>query len=173
MDDAQLAFDLAMAAQKILADLRANTTLSGKALGDAGDQAANVYLMEVLRRERPQDGILCEEEIDSTARLLTRRVWVIDPLDGTREYSEGREDWAVHIGLSIDHVAQLGVVALGDGTALSSETPPIPPIANSPLKMLVSRTRPAKEALLVAEALKADLFAYGFGRSQGYGGCAR
>lgn len=159
--DDQLAERLATAAGAILLALRAEG-LDGKALGQAGDEAANAMLCRELRAGRPDDAILSEEEKDSAARLAHRRVWIIDPLDGTREYGEGRDDWAVHVALAVDGVATVGAVALpGLGITLTSGAPvPLRP-ANSPLRMLVSRTRPAAEAVFVAERIGAELVGMG------------
>jgi len=160
-NDEQLAERLARAAGVILLALRAEG-LEGKALGQAGDEAANTMLCRELRAARPDDAILSEEEKDSAARLAYSRVWIIDPLDGTREYGEGRDDWAVHVALAVDGVASVGAVALpGLGVTLTSGAPmPLQP-ANQPLKMLVSRTRPAAEAVFVAERIGAELLAMG------------
>ncbi|PKP88678.1 MAG: 3'(2'),5'-bisphosphate nucleotidase CysQ [Alphaproteobacteria bacterium HGW-Alphaproteobacteria-17] len=159
--DDRLAERLATAAGAILLALRAEG-LKGKALGQAGDEAANAMLCRELRAARPDDAILSEEEKDSAARLAYNRVWIIDPLDGTREYGEGRDDWAVHVALAIDGVATVGAVALpGLGITLTSGAPmPLRP-ANQPPKMLVSRTRPAAEAVFVAERIGAELLAMG------------
>lgn len=160
--DEQLAERLATAAGQILLDLQASGDLEGKALGQAGDEAANAMLCRELRAARPDDGVLSEEEKDSAARLAHSRVWIVDPLDGTREYGEGRSDWAVHVALAVDGVASVGAVALpGLGITLTSGAPtPLAP-ANTPLKMLVSRTRPAAEAIHVAERMGAELLAMG------------
>lgn len=159
--DEQLAERLATEAGAILLALRAEG-LDGKALGQAGDEAANAMLCRELRAARPDDAVLSEEEKDSAARLAHRRVWIIDPLDGTREYGEGRDDWAVHVALAVDGVATVGAVALpGLGITLTSGLPmPLRP-ANQPLKMLVSRTRPAAEAVFVAGRIGAELLAMG------------
>ncbi len=159
--DEHLAERLATEAGSILVALRADG-LEGKALGQAGDAAANAMLCRELRAARPDDAILSEEEKDSAARLAYSRVWIIDPLDGTREYGEGRDDWAVHVALAVDGVATVGAVALpGLGTTLTSAAPmPLGP-ANLPPKMLVSRTRPAAEAVFVAELIGAELLAMG------------
>lgn len=160
--DEQLAERLATAAGRILLDLQTRGDLDGKALGQAGDEAANEMLCRELRAARPDDAILSEEEKDSAARLAHRRVWIVDPLDGTREYGERRSDWAVHVALAVDGVATVGAVALpGLGITLTSEAPtPLAP-PNTPLKMLVSRTRPAAEAVHVAERMGAELLAMG------------
>jgi 3'(2'), 5'-bisphosphate nucleotidase len=159
--DEQLAERLATAAGAILLALRTEG-LEGKALGQAGDEAANAMLCRELRAARPDDAILSEEEKDSAARLAHSRVWIVDPLDGTREYGEGRNDWAVHVALAVDGVASVGAVALpGLDMTLTSGAPVSLQPANHPLKMLVSRTRPAAEAVFVAERIGAELLAMG------------
>ena len=159
--DEQLAERLATAAGQILLALRTQG-LEGKALGQAGDAAANAMLCRELRAARPDDGVLSEEEKDDVARCGQRRVWIVDPLDGTREYGEGRDDWAVHVALAVDGVATVGTVALpGLGVTLTSGSPIALQPANQPLRMLVSRTRPAAEAVFVAEKLGAELVAMG------------
>jgi 3'(2'), 5'-bisphosphate nucleotidase len=160
--DVHLAERLATGAGEILLALQRDSGLSGKELGKAGDEQANRWLMDELRRCRPDDAILSEEEADSEARLSASRVWIIDPLDGTREYGEARTDWAVHVALSIDFEAAIGAVALpGLGITLSSGNPSEAPPANTPPKMLISRTRPAQEAVDVAKLIGAELLPMG------------
>jgi 3'(2'), 5'-bisphosphate nucleotidase len=162
LNDAELAAELAEEAGRILIDLRTNGGLTGRALGEAGDRLANRYLMERLRAERPDDGILSEESRDTLDRLFKQRVWIVDPLDGTREYGEERVDWAVHVGLAVDQVAQVGAVALpGLGVVLRSDKPSPLGAHDGPPRMLVSRTRPAAEALGVAEKLGCELVEMG------------
>jgi 3'(2'), 5'-bisphosphate nucleotidase len=162
--DAELAAQLAKMAGHLLLDVRASGRFEGKALGAAGDKAANELLCAALRRERPQDGLLSEEEKDNPARLGQRRVWIVDPVDGTREYGEERSDWAVHVALAVDGVATHGAVALpelGQGAVLRSDQPaPLAPMAATP-RMVVSRTRPAAEAITVAQAIGAELIPMG------------
>jgi len=162
MTDAALAAHLAEMAGRLLLCVRDAGVLTGKALGSAGDATANQFLCHALRANRPNDALLSEEEKDSADRLVHSRVWIVDPVDGTREYGECRTDWAVHVGLAVDGVATLGAVALPDaGVILRSDRPvPVPP-APERLRMVVSRTRPATEALYVAEALGAELIAMG------------
>ena len=162
MTDADLAAHLAEVAGRILLEVRGSGVFSGKALGKAGDQTANQFLVHALREQRPGDGLLSEEEKDNFERLAQSRVWIVDPVDGTREYGEERTDWAVHVALAVDGVPVHGAVALpGLGAVLRSDRPaPLPP-ANSPLRMVVSRTRPAAEAVAVAEALGAELVPMG------------
>ena len=160
--DVQLAERLATGAGKSLLDLQQSDELSGKSLGKAGDQRANAWLLSELRAARPDDAILSEEEKDDKIRLSAKRVWIIDPLDGTREYGEKRSDWAVHVALAVNGVAEVGAVALpGLDMTLSSDNPGRPTQANEPPRMLVSRTRPAPEAVAVAKKIGAELVPMG------------
>ena len=164
MSDAELASHLARVAGHILVEVRASGVFGAKALGKAGDQTANQFLCHALREARGEDGLLSEEEKDNLARLEQSRVWIVDPVDGTREYGEERSDWAVHVGLAIDGQAAIGAVALPGlegGIVLRSDQPrPLLP-APEKLRMVVSRTRPAKEAVAVAERLGAELVPMG------------
>lgn len=169
MSDADLAAHLAETAGRILLEVRASGMFSAKALGKAGDQTANQFLVHALREQRGEDGLLSEEEKDNAERLSQSRVWIVDPVDGTREYGEERSDWAVHVGLAIDGQPEIGAVALpgldltgtGKGAIVRSDQPqPIPP-APEKLRMVVSRTRPAAEAVAVAEKLGAELVPMG------------
>jgi 3'(2'), 5'-bisphosphate nucleotidase len=160
--DAELCAYLAGEAGKLLLQLQQSGKLNGKALGQEGDRLANARLCAGLRNARPDDALLSEEEKDCASRCATSRVWIVDPLDGTREYGERRSDWAVHVALAIDGIAHDGAVALpGLGITLSSGNPPSLESANKPLKMLVSRTRPAAESIAVAKALGAELLPMG------------
>ena len=164
MTDAALAAHLAAEAGRLLIDVRENSGLAGKALGVAGDAAANRYLCDAIRTARPDDGLLSEEEKDNPARLAKSRVWIVDPVDGTREYSEGRGDWAVHVALSVDGAPVLGAVALpglaGEVVLRSDQPQPLSPMSDLP-RFLVSRTRPAREAEEVAAELGGDLVPMG------------
>ena len=162
MNDAELAAHLAEVAGRILIEVRKAGVFDGKSLGKAGDQTANQFLVHALREQRPDDGLLSEESKDTEERLSKSRVWIVDPVDGTREYGEHRADWAVHVGLAIDGVATIGAVALpGAGQVLRTDAPlPVPP-APGTLRMVVSRTRPAKEATDVAERIGAELVPMG------------
>src|ERR1700691_6080688 len=98
-DDHELAHDLAERAGRLLLDLRAQGG-DPTALKDAGDRTSHEFLLAELAKARPADAVLSEEGIDDKARLTADRVWIIDPLDGTREFGEqGRTDWAVHVAL--------------------------------------------------------------------------
>lgn len=162
MSDAELAAHLAETAGRILLEVRASGVFSPQALGKAGDQTANQFLVHAIRAARPDDGLLSEEMKCDGDRLGKSRVWIVDPVDGTREYGESRQDWAVHVGLAIDGVATVGAVALpGAGLVLRSDRPQPVPAPADPLRMLVSRTRPAAEAVMVAERLGATLVPMG------------
>lgn len=168
MTDAELAARLAAEAGRLLLDVRASGVFDGasdgKALGKAGDATANQFLCHALRHLRPDDGLLSEEEKDNPARLGKSRVWIVDPVDGTREYGEARADWAVHVALAIDGVAAIGAVALpglDGGVVLRTDQPQaLAPMAERP-RFLVSRTRPAAEAQAVAAALGGELVPMG------------
>lgn len=162
MSDAELAAHLAETAGRILLEVRASGVFGGKALGKAGDQTANQFLVHALREQRPEDGLLSEESKDTPERLQKSRVWIVDPVDGTREYGEERADWAVHVALAIEGKPVIGAVALpGAGELLCTGQPRALPPAGTPLRMVVSRTRPAAEAVAVAEKLGAELVPMG------------
>lgn len=162
MTDGALAATLARAAGAMLVELRASSGLKGRELGDAGDAAANDLLVSALRTARPDDGLLSEESKDTKDRLSQERVWIIDPVDGTREYGEGRDDWAVHVGLAVNGKATTGAVALpAQDIVLRSDQPASLPQRANTLRMVVSRSRPAKEAVAVAKKLDAELIPMG------------
>lgn len=157
MTDANLAHAIAEAAGKLLLQVQ-----SEGADGARGDREANRLILDMLRATRPDDPILSEESTDDPVRLASRRVWIVDPLDGTREFAEGREDWAVHIALAIDGVAAVGAVALPRrGITLSSDLPPPLAPAATPPRMLVSRTRPSALCAAVSGALRAETIGMG------------
>jgi 3'(2'), 5'-bisphosphate nucleotidase len=162
-EDAALARRIAESAGRLLMEIRGSALFAGKALGKAGDCVTNRFILEALGQARPGDAILSEEEKDDEARLSTERVWIVDPLDGTREYSEGRSDWAVHVALSVGGHAAAGAVALPAlGVTLASDLPPtLPPPHSGAPRMLVSRSRPAEQAVAVAQAIGAELVAMG------------
>ena len=164
MTDAELAAHLAEIAGRILIDVRESGVFEGKALGSAGDATANEFLCHAIRSARPGDALLSEEEKDDTARCAVERTWIVDPVDGTREYGEERSDWAVHVGLSVGGVATPGAVALpglDDGVVLRTDQPATLPEAADRPRFVVSRTRPAKEAQAVCEALGGELVPMG------------
>ncbi|HXH56891.1 3'(2'),5'-bisphosphate nucleotidase CysQ [Iamia sp.] len=164
-DDHRLAVALADEAGRLLVALRAELRESGAAtLKDEGDRRSHELLMDRLGAERPADAVLSEEGIDGAARLSAARTWIIDPLDGTREFSEPpRPDWAVHVALVAGGLPIAGAVALpAQGITLSTGAPSAPPGAvPARPRVIVSRSRPPKVALAVAEALGAELVEMG------------
>jgi 3'(2'), 5'-bisphosphate nucleotidase len=173
LDDHALAHHLATRAGELLLQLRAELVASGAdpaTMRDEGDRRSNEFLTAALAEDRPHDEVLSEEnwkdESDDVRarRADHERVWVVDPLDGTREFAEPpRSDWAVHVALCVEGEPVVGAVALGAlGTTYSTVAPPsIAPRANQPLRVVVSRSRPPAEALTVASALGAELVEMG------------
>ena len=168
-DDHELAAELAERAGVLLLELRERLLADGveaKQLKDAGDRASHELLVAELAVRRPDDAVLSEEaradERADTSRLTAPRVWIIDPLDGTREYGEGRSDWAVHVALVEGGTPTAGAVALpGLGLVLGTGEPPELPEAPEQLRVIVSRSRPPAEALTIAAALDAELVEMG------------
>ena len=154
---------IAAAAGELLLELRETSGLIGAALKDEGDRRAHDCIMELLGQAYPDDPILSEEGRDDTARLTSSRAWIVDPLDGTREYSEGRTDWAVHVALAVDGVAVIGAVALpGLHTVLSTDpAPTLAPAHDGAPRMVVSRTRPPEMTETVRAAIGAELVPMG------------
>jgi 3'(2'), 5'-bisphosphate nucleotidase len=176
--DARLAADLAGRAGELLLSIRAEEQW-GSELGRIGDQRSNVLLLAALAEARPGDAVLSEESADSPERLTATRVWIIDPLDGTREFSmAGRSDWAVHValweagsGLTAGAVAQpaLGLIHASDRVGQ-------PDVGGSPAgglrvggqegprrkpTILVSDSRPPAFVAEVANAVGADVTTMG------------
>jgi 3'(2'), 5'-bisphosphate nucleotidase len=155
-EEHRAAVELAAEAGRALLELRANSSV-GKELGKEGDQLSHRLLMDRLAAAFPSDRVR-SEEADRAVPLgsSSGRVWNIDPLDGTREYSEGREDWAVHVALAIDGEPLVGGVALpAMGVVLGTEHPPALPTPDPVPRIVVSRTRPPEFVPLVAERLGA------------------
>lgn len=165
--DHALAARAATEAGHLLVELRAELVGSGHHsghMGDEGDRQAHLFLMDLLAREAPGDAVLSEEGRDDLSRLDAERVWIIDPVDGTREFSEpGRTDWAVHVALAIRGEAVAGAVALpARGLTLTTDPPPpARPDGDGEIRILVSRTRPPPVAHLVQEALGGRLVPMG------------
>jgi len=141
--------------------------LEGRALKDAGDRAAHELLMELCARHRPDDAVMSEESaasIRNADRLTAERVWIIDPLDGTREFSEPpRDDWAVHVALWQQGDLVAGAVAQpGLETTFDTGHPPlVPPRSAERPRIAVSRTRPPAFVEGLARELRADLVPMG------------
>ncbi len=171
-DDHLLARTLAHEAGELLLALRAELGAAGATgaeLKAEGDRRAHELLMGRLAEARPGDAILSEEGSDGvgpadTGRLTAERVWIVDPLDGTREFSEPpRPDWAVHVALVIGGEPVAGAVALpAQGQVLSTATPaPTPPAPPARPRVIVSRTRPPAVATFLADALGGELVPMG------------
>ena len=162
-DDHVLATWLATVAGERLLEVRGEG-LEGKELKDAGDRAAHELLMELLAQHRPGDAVLSEEGKDDKARLESSRVWIVDPLDGTREFSEPpRDDWAVHVALWVDGALAAGAVAqpaLGE-TFNTGQVPVVPPRTSERPRIAVSRSRPPAFVNALAEELDAELVPMG------------
>jgi 3'(2'), 5'-bisphosphate nucleotidase len=172
--DSALAAHLAAGAGQLLAGLREAAQRGDtppKQLGILGDGQSQAFLAAQLRRHRPGDSVLSEEAANDPSRCAAPRVWIIDPLDGTREFSEGRLDWAVHVALweGGPDAGRLtaGAVALpAENILLSTGTEPrLPPRRSGPVRLAVSRTRPPSFATALAEEFGWDLVPLG---SAGY-----
>jgi len=170
-DDHALAHRLATEAGALLMAARDEMVGNGASSADLkveGDRRANRFLMDALASERPDDPILSEEERENpeatATRLASRRAWIVDPLDGTREFSEPpRSDWAVHVALCIDGEPLVGAVALPAlGITLSTLHPPeLAPRDDHPPRVIMSRTRPPAEAHRITDALAATIVEMG------------
>ncbi|MCL2541743.1 MAG: 3'(2'),5'-bisphosphate nucleotidase CysQ [Nocardioidaceae bacterium] len=162
-DDHRLATWLAETAGRRLLEVR-EEGLTGKELKDAGDQAAHTLLMELLATYRPDDSVLSEEGKDDKARLLAERVWIVDPLDGTREFSEPpRDDWAVHVALWQSGELVAGAVAQPVlGETFNTGNPPVVPAGTAPRpRIAVSRSRPPAFVEALAAEIGAELVPMG------------
>jgi 3'(2'), 5'-bisphosphate nucleotidase len=162
LNDHEVSRQIAAEAGRLLVELRGSVPESTdqRWLRDAGDARSHTMIMARLAELRPEDGILSEEAKDNPERLGHQRVWVVDPLDGTREFGEPpRDDWAVHVALCIDGEPVAGSVALPAQERVfstadrTSEAPP----NNDPLRMVASRTRAPEIVTAIAAALGADL----------------
>ena len=162
--DVDVAARAARAAAGVLVALRAEPGAQGRSLGDAGDAGAQQAIAEVLARQRPADAVFSEEAVDDRSRLTADRVWIVDPLDGTREYGEpGRPDWAVHVALWESGALTAAAVALPAlGLVLVTDpAPSVPARRGERLRIAVSRTRPPAQAAAAAAALDAELVPLG------------
>ena len=163
-NDHELAGRLATEAGELLLEVRAEFADAESAdRKAAGDRRSHEFLMAALAEHRPDDAVLSEEGADDKVRLSADRVWIIDPLDGTREFSElGRQDWAVHVALWERGELVAGAVALpAQGVTLVTPTVIAPPAAPGAPRVVVSRTRPPAVALAVRDALGGTLVEMG------------
>ncbi len=166
-DDHEFAAWAATAAGELLTRVR-EQGLEGKELKDAGDAAAHEFLMQIIGEHRPGDAVLSEEGKDDKIRLRSDRVWIIDPLDGTREFSEPpRHDWAVHVALwgrteSGGDLIAGAVAQPGLSTTFHTGQPPVVPERTSERpRIAVSRTRPPEFVKALAEEIDAELVPMG------------
>lgn len=163
-NDQDFARDLATNAGQGLLELRDRLGFANPdSLRSAGDRGSHEQLLEALERRRPDDAVLSEEGADDRRRLTAKRVWIIDPLDGTREFAEeGRDDWAVHVALWERGFLTAGAVALpAQGLTLDNGGPPaLPQPADAP-RIAVSRTRPPQFVRELAERIGAELVPMG------------
>ena len=164
MTDHELAARLATEAGELLLTVRAEfADADAKERKAAGDKRSHDFLMAALAEHRPGDAVLSEEGADDKVRLSAERVWIVDPLDGTREFSElGRQDWAVHVALWERGELAAGAVALpAQGVTLATPVVEAPPSAPGAPRVVVSRTRPPAVALAVRDALGGTLVEMG------------
>lgn len=164
MNDHELAAALATEAGRLLLGVRRDFAEADVAeRKNQGDLRSHDFLISALTDARPGDAVLSEEGADDPARLAAERVWIVDPLDGTREFSEpGRTDWAVHVALWTAGELTAGAVALpARGVTLTTPSPPSPPVHGGPPRIVVSRTRPPAAALAVRDALGGELVEMG------------
>jgi 3'(2'), 5'-bisphosphate nucleotidase len=179
LDDHVLARDLADEAGRLLLGLRAEGAATGgdpDVLRKAGDRQSHELLVARLAAERPADAVLSEEGVDDKARLGADRVWIVDPLDGTREFGiAGRQDWAVHVALWVRQAPgeragspaagrlAAGSVALpAQGRVLSTPNPGVSPgEGHSPLRIVVSESRAPQLVSGVAARIGARLVTCG------------
>ena len=160
--DAELAARLAREAGTHLVELRERMWSEGAHswdVMDGGDAASQRFLADELARHRPDDAVLSEEGVEDPRRFDRDRVWIVDPLDGTREYGEpGRHDWAVHVALwDGDHFAAAAVSLPAVGLVLATDpAPALPPNERERPRLVTSRSRAPYSAVVVANALGAD-----------------
>jgi 3'(2'), 5'-bisphosphate nucleotidase len=163
--DDVIAARVAAQAGKLLMELRsALAEADPKVLRDTGDRQSHQLITELLAGLRPDDPVLSEEGSHDGARIGSSRVWIVDPLDGTREFGElTRDDWAVHVALCIDGQPVAAAVALpAQGLTLSTAAPPVLTEAGGePLRILVSRTRAPEFVAGIATALGAEVIPMG------------
>jgi len=161
IDDHQLAGLAAQVTGEVLAELRREAFRDGWMIWevrDEGDRRAHDRLVEELGSARPDDVVLSEEGVDDARRLDAERVWIVDPLDGTVDYSSPySDDYAVHVALVVNGVptaAAVSLPALGRlyGTATSPR--PADPLRDRPV-VIASRAQ-AHWGQALAEELGGD-----------------
>ncbi|MGY1844788.1 3'(2'),5'-bisphosphate nucleotidase CysQ [Modestobacter sp. SYSU DS0875] len=164
MSDHDLAADLATRAGQLLLQVRGRDLPDAAARKAAGDAESHAFLMAQLAELCPGDAVLSEEGADDAARLAADRVWIVDPLDGTREFAEpDRSDWAVHVALWAHGELVAGAVALpAEGVTFDTRRPStLPARPDGPVRLAVSRSRPPVMVAELATRLRADLVPMG------------
>lgn len=167
LTDAALAASVAVEAGELLLEMRERMGFYDPyELGDAGDMRANTLILDRLHRERPHDAILSEEAVDDVSRVHADRVWIVDPVDGTYEYSmPGRADWAVHIALwqrSAGTLTDAAVALPARGEVFRSDTvTPPPPRADGPIRITASSNRPPAILWRIRDQLDVQLYRIG------------
>jgi len=161
IDDETLARRLAQGTGEILKGVRNVGLLRNGELGDAGDSIAQEWISRALAIHRPQDAVLSEEANDDLVRLNRERVWIIDPLDGTREFAGVRQDWAVHIALSVNGTITTAAVGMPDlgQVFTTAESRAVPGHATG--RLVISRNSTPPVAVQVAEQLSMELTTMG------------
>ena len=166
LDDHAIASQVATAAGELLMALRRDLVAQAAprwALEQEGDRQAHDLIVAALEELAPDDSVLSEEGSDHVERLTAARTWIVDPLDGTREYGEHRPDFAVHVALVVDHQPVAGAVALPAlATTFATRPAPVPPpLPEGGPRLVVSRSRPAAICYEIADKLGGSLVPLG------------
>ncbi|HKV21313.1 MAG TPA: 3'(2'),5'-bisphosphate nucleotidase CysQ [Mycobacterium sp.] len=170
LTDAALAAELARDAGELLLQVRQEEFWDSYDLGDAGDMRANRLILDGLARARPGDAVLSEEAVDDVSRVHADRVWIVDPLDGTWEFSIRRNDWAVHIALwqrsggpdGQGGITDAAVALPASGRVFRTDTvSPPPPRVDGPLRITASATRPPAVLWRLADLMDVELVRIG------------
>ncbi len=165
--DGHAAVEIATGAGRLLLDHREKLVLVDADPAEvrrAADRLSHEFIVGALAHRFPGDSVLSEEGADDLARIGAERVWIVDPLDGTREFGElGRADWAVHVALVERGRLTVGAAAMPalGVTYSTSDTPtPSAPTGGAP-RVVVSRTRRPEPVMAMADALGAELVEMG------------
>ncbi len=166
-DESAVAREIADAAGELLLEVRHGLAagLDPDAVRAEGDRRAHELILSLLASAFPADAVLSEESSERVQAAPSGRAWIVDPLDGTREFGEpGRSDWAVHVAFVAGRRLSAGAVALparSVETLATDRVPALPPAVERPPRLAVSRTRPAREASELAERLGGELVPLG------------
>lgn len=170
LTDAALAAEVAADAGRLLLEVREEVGFDDPYdLGDAGDKRANILILDRLGQERPDDAVLSEEAVDDLSRVHADRVWIVDPVDGTREFSwPGRTDWAVHVALWQRNGGRHGGItdaavalpARGEVYRTDTVNSP-PPRTDGPIRITASANRPPAVLWRIRDRLDIQLIGIG------------